>query len=73
MFRKRQARKVGKADEPTGFEKAELHGEPVKPQEMPIQERFEMDGEGIPAEVRANEETAYEMESNSPARDAHTP
>ena len=73
MFRKRRARRAAKVDEPTGFEKAELHGETMKLPEMPAQERFEMEGEGIPVEVRANEETAYEIGSSSPARDAHTP
>lgn len=66
LYRKRRAAKA-KESTGTGFEKAELHGEAVKPQELPMQERFEMEGEGIPGEMQANEGTAHEMGSTSSA------
>lgn len=31
------------------------------PQEMPVQERFEMDGDGVPREMQVNEELAHEI------------
>ena len=65
LYRKRRATRA-KDESGTGFEKAELHGEAVKPQEMSIQERFEMEGEGIPGEMQANEEAAHEIGSTSP-------
>jgi hypothetical protein len=64
LYRKRRAAR-SKEEKETGFEKAELHGEAVKPQELPIQERFEMEGEGIPGEMQVNEDAAHEIGSTS--------
>lgn len=66
MYRKRKQRSSKSAASPAGFEKAELHGEAVMPQEMPIQERFEMEGEGRPGEMMVNEELAHEISEASP-------
>lgn len=65
LYRKRRAARSKRGKE-TGFEKAELHGEAVEPRELPIQEHFEMEGEGIPGEMQANENAAHEIGSTSP-------
>ena len=66
MYRRRKQRSAKVADAPSGFEKPELHGEAVVPHEMPNQERFEMEGEGIPGEMQVNEAAAHEIGVNSP-------
>jgi hypothetical protein len=70
LYRKRRAAR-SKEETGTGFEKAELHGEAVMPQELPMEERFEMEGEGIPGEMQVNEEAAHEIGSASPTH--HSP
>jgi hypothetical protein len=42
-------------DKPKGWEKAELHGVHVPRIELPVQERFELQGEGLPGEVIGDE------------------
>jgi hypothetical protein len=64
IYRKRRAIKAYK---PKGWEKAELHTEPVPPKELPTQERYELQGDALPGEMAANEQSAHEAGVTSPS------
>jgi hypothetical protein len=67
VYRKRKAAKAAAdADKPEGWDKAELHSEHVPPTELPEQERFELQGEGLPGEVLGDAPPVHEMGPTSP-------
>jgi hypothetical protein len=68
VYRTRKAAKAASGTgQPEGYAKAELHGEPVPPAELPMQERFELHGDGVHNEIAGDEPQVHEVGTTSPS------